>query len=270
MTYPDPFPHKIYRSGSCPDPTPRKPQADHGASYFVPPQQLTPGGPVHGGFTVIEHDEASTIGACPAHGEHPHDGEICLDCPTCRPADTNARFAEMSIVNDHLALRVQECNCGGPYDVAGDPHRAGCGWEPVCSIQELDQLVPSLPARLVREFHEVFGLPIDDVSRTTNDFRAKLIREEMGEAVEASNHGHLLDRRHVAKELADAVIALYGTAVTTGIDLDMAVRLVHESNMSKVDADGKPIIREDGKVMKGLNYREPDMTAALRPLRSET
>lgn len=138
-------------------------------------------------------------------------------------------------------------------------------------------------ARLTREFHERFGLPINDLSRALLLFRAELIREEMTEAAEAVEELHAtvtaledqgyappsaayardICRAFVAKELADAVIALYGTALTVGIDLDEAVRLVHASNMSKLAADGKPIVRDDGKVMKGPNYREPDMSSAL-------
>jgi predicted HAD superfamily Cof-like phosphohydrolase len=66
----------------------------------------------------------------------------------------------------------------------------------------------------------------------------------------------------MAKELADLVIVTYGAALTHGIDLERAVKLVHRSNMTKL-VDGKPVLRDDGKVLKGPNYREPDMSSAV-------
>jgi predicted HAD superfamily Cof-like phosphohydrolase len=145
---------------------------------------------------------------------------------------------------------------------------------------------PSLPARLVREFHEKFDLPIGDLSHEVNAFRAKLISEESGEVAEAiqllngvlaavdraAMPARLVDtmisdaRAVLAKELADVVVAVYGTAVTAGIDLDEAVRRVHASNLSKVGRDGRPILDADGKVQKGPNYRSPDMRPSVRPL----
>ena len=59
------------------------------------------------------------------------------------------------------------------------------------------------------------------------------------------------------KELADLVYVCYQFAASQEWDLDEAMRRVHESNMSKLDANGKPIYRADGKVLKGPNYKEP-------------
>lgn len=113
---------------------------------------------------------------------------------------------------------------------------------------------------LVRKFHEAFGLPIHDRTRTLNKLRADLIREEAREAADAIE---TQSRPAWAKELADLAIVTYGAALTMGIDLDEAVRLVHASNMSKLGDDGKPVMREDGKVLKGPNYVPPDMSSAL-------
>lgn len=118
-------------------------------------------------------------------------------------------------------------------------------------------------AGMVHEFHVAFNLPINDTTRTHNKLRADLIREEAGEAGEALESG---DLEHIAKELADLVIVAHGAALTLGINLDRAVALVHESNMSKL-VDGRPDMRDDGKVLKGPNYRPPDMSAAVRALR---
>ncbi len=64
----------------------------------------------------------------------------------------------------------------------------------------------------------------------------------------------------VLKELADLVYVCYQYAINMEWDLDEALRLVHESNMSKLGEDGKPIYREDGKVLKGENYKPPNLT----------
>src|SRR5688500_96789 len=110
---------------------------------------------------------------------------------------------------------------------------------------------------LVREFHEAFGLPIADTTRTLNTLRADLIREEAREAAEAIEED---GPEEWAKELADLVIVAYGAALTFGIDLDRVIPLVHASNMSKLGTDGKPVMRDDGKVLKGPNYTEPDLS----------
>jgi predicted HAD superfamily Cof-like phosphohydrolase len=112
---------------------------------------------------------------------------------------------------------------------------------------------------MVREFHVAFGLPINDATRTLNKLRADLIREEAGETAEAVESG---DLEHMAKELADLAYVVHGAALTLGIDLDRAVAEVHRSNMSKL-VDGKPVMRPDGKVLKGSNYQPPDMSGAL-------
>jgi len=115
-------------------------------------------------------------------------------------------------------------------------------------------------AGMVREFHEAFDLPIGDSTRTHNELRAGLIREEADEAADAVEFEPL---PQIAKELADLAIVVYGAALTMGIDLDRAIGLVHASNMSKLGDDGKPVMRADGKVLKGPNYRAPDMSSAL-------
>jgi len=64
----------------------------------------------------------------------------------------------------------------------------------------------------------------------------------------------------VLKELGDLVYVCFQYAINMGWDLDEALRLIHQSNMSKLDEDGKPIYREDGKVLKGENYKPPNLT----------
>ena len=116
----------------------------------------------------------------------------------------------------------------------------------------------------VREFHEAFGLPVSERPRIPSvkeiNLRAKLIKEEYKEAMYALRvaHYHSNDELgalvDLAKELADLRYVVEGTAETFGIPLDEVYEIVHQSNMSKLGSDGKPIHREDGKVLKGPDY----------------
>ena len=83
-----------------------------------------------------------------------------------------------------------------------------------------------------------------------------LIDEEWSEFHEAF---HFLDACEQLKELADLVYVCYQMAASQEWDLDEAMRRVHASNMSKLGEDGKPIYREDGKVLKGPNYAPPNL-----------
>ena len=84
--------------------------------------------------------------------------------------------------------------------------------------------------------------------------RLKLLAEEFDELCAGETHNNLL------KELADLVYVTFGYAAAHGWDLEEAVRRVHASNMSELDDDGKPVLNAEGKVMKGVNYYEPDMS----------
>jgi len=67
-------------------------------------------------------------------------------------------------------------------------------------------------------------------------------------------------QEHALKELADLIYVCYQYAENMGWSLDEALNRVHESNMSKLGEDGNPIYREDGKVLKGPNYKPPDLS----------
>lgn len=97
------------------------------------------------------------------------------------------------------------------------------------------------------------------------DLQLRLISEESREFFEAADElaeqpENNVKREHVLKELCDLVFVCYQFAAAFNIDLDEALRRVYESNMSKLDEQGKPIYREDGKVLKGPNYQPPDLT----------
>src|SRR5690606_28859689 len=113
----------------------------------------------------------------------------------------------------------------------------------------------------VKELHEEVGGE-RGVTDQIRELRGRPIAEEAPEAVDALK-AEPIDREAVAKELAELLVVTYGTADVLGIDLDKAFDLVHESNMSKLGEDGTPIRREDGKILKGPNYKAPDMSEAV-------
>ena len=90
-----------------------------------------------------------------------------------------------------------------------------------------------------------------------NKLRLDLIKEELSELTDAMNNKDLLE---VADALTDILYVTYGAGHAFGIDLDKCFEEVQNSNMSKLDKDGKPIYNEHGKVMKGPNYFKPDLS----------
>ena len=118
---------------------------------------------------------------------------------------------------------------------------------------------------LVEEFMTAFGQDVEKVAsmpdRKTAMLRLKLILEEYEELETAVEEHHLVG---IADALTDILYVTYGAGHAFGINLDECFEEVHESNMSKLGPDGKPIYREDGKVMKGPDYRKPDLRKILK------
>ena len=126
-----------------------------------------------------------------------------------------------------------------------------------------------------RKFREVFNQEcLPNISRygfikkSLWDMQTQLIREEASEFLVAadecfSDPENSKTREEVVKELSDLVFVCYQFAAAYNIDLDKAMTLVFESNLSKLDEQGKPIYREDGKVLKGPNYQPPDLADCL-------
>lgn len=115
----------------------------------------------------------------------------------------------------------------------------------------------------VREFHRMFGIPVLPSPRIPEDrvkMRLEILDEERRELDEALAANDIVE---VADALTDMAYLIYGTALEFGIDLNACFVEVHRSNMSKLGADGKPIYREDGKVLKGPGYSPPDLLAAI-------
>ena len=90
-----------------------------------------------------------------------------------------------------------------------------------------------------------------------NKLRLDLIKEELSELTDAMNNKDLLE---VADALTDILYVTYGAGHAFGIDLDKCFDEVQNSNMSKLDENGKPIYNQNGKVMKGPNYFKPDLS----------
>lgn len=114
-------------------------------------------------------------------------------------------------------------------------------------------------------FHTAFDLPrrlrpTADVPADLAQLRISLLEEEVGEFAVSARANDLVG---LADALADIVYVAYGAAVTYGVDLDAVLAEVHRANMSKLDSLGRPVLREDGKVLKSERYRPPNVAGVL-------
>ena len=120
----------------------------------------------------------------------------------------------------------------------------------------------------VKDFHKAFKLdyleqPKANIGLEKNKLRFNLMREENEEYLEAANNNDIIE---VADALGDMLYILCGTIIEHGMQhkIDEIFNEIQSSNMSKLGADGSPIYREDGKVLKGPNYFKPDIEGALK------
>lgn len=118
-------------------------------------------------------------------------------------------------------------------------------------------------------FHNVFGLGVSqelkaNLGTEKNRLRFALMEEENREYLEAANKGNLVE---VADALGDMLYILCGTILEHGMQhkIDEVFEEIQRSNMSKLGLNGKPVYREDGKVLKGPNYFKPNLKAILEP-----
>jgi predicted HAD superfamily Cof-like phosphohydrolase len=123
------------------------------------------------------------------------------------------------------------------------------------------------PIKAVEEFHNAFGLgvkqkPVADLGESKNTLRFNLMKEENEEYFEAAQNN---DPVEVADALGDMLYILCGTIIEHGMQhkIEEVFDEIQRSNMSKLGEDGKPIYREDGKVLKGPNYFKPDIKKVL-------
>ncbi|MBL7892982.1 MAG: nucleoside triphosphate pyrophosphohydrolase family protein [Bacteroidia bacterium] len=119
----------------------------------------------------------------------------------------------------------------------------------------------------MKEFHEVFKIgnretPEVNVSEQEYMLRFNLLKEENEEYLEACKSGDLTE---VADALGDQLYIVFGTILRHGLHhkIEEVFDEIHRSNMSKLDEEGKPIFREDGKIMKSSNYFKPDIKKVL-------
>ena len=112
-----------------------------------------------------------------------------------------------------------------------------------------------------KEFRSKYNLK-NSSAKNVRSYQKDLIIEEFKEFLEAEGFLFRHGKNYQAeclKELADIVYVCYQYAENMGWFLDEALDRVHQSNMSKLGADGEPIYREDGKVLKGPNYKPPTL-----------
>ena len=119
----------------------------------------------------------------------------------------------------------------------------------------------------VEKFHDTFGIPNEYTPKATInndliDLRFKLMAEENEEYLEAAKNGDLVE---VADALGDMMYILCGTILSHGMQhkIEEVFEEIQRSNMSKLGEDGKPIYREDGKVLKGPNYFKPNIAKII-------
>ena len=120
----------------------------------------------------------------------------------------------------------------------------------------------------VYEFHSAFGLgintnPTGDLGENKNLLRYNLMKEENEEYLEAVANNDIVE---IADALGDMLYILCGTIIEHGLQdkMEAVFDEIQRSNMSKLDYDGKPIYREDGKVLKGPNYFKPNFEEILK------
>ena len=119
----------------------------------------------------------------------------------------------------------------------------------------------------VKEFHDTFGLdyktePSSAVSERIVELRHRLMVEENDEYLEACKEGNLT---LIADALGDKMYILFGTIIAHGLQdkIEEVFDEINRSNMSKLDENGKPIYREDGKILKSQKYFKPDIKSIL-------
>jgi predicted HAD superfamily Cof-like phosphohydrolase len=113
-----------------------------------------------------------------------------------------------------------------------------------------------------KEFRTQYNLK-SSATKGKRSYQKNLIVEEFKEFLEAEGmlfRENIVFESEALKELADLVYVCYQYAENMGWLLDEALDRVHKSNMSKLDPEGNPIYREDGKVLKGPNYKPPTLT----------
>ena len=132
-------------------------------------------------------------------------------------------------------------------------------WDNEKQYRDYDATKKMSNGEMLKQFHETYLAKRNrkwSEEPGLEELASKLIAEEFNEFMDENG----FDQAALLKELADLVYVCYGYADRFGWDLDEAFRRVHLSNMSKLDpVTGKPIFREDGKILKSSAYKEPNL-----------
>jgi len=130
--------------------------------------------------------------------------------------------------------------------------------------EEGKEMIQGTNFELAGDFMEAFGQEVLEEPTwpdfNTRELRLELIEEEVQELKDALENRDMVE---VADALTDILYVVYGAGHAFGIDLDACYLEVHSSNMSKLGEDGRPIKAENGKVLKGPNFFEPDLERVL-------
>jgi len=119
----------------------------------------------------------------------------------------------------------------------------------------------------VKEFHDSFGIATNktlspDIGKKDYELRHRLLEEENNEYLEACENKDIVE---IADALGDQLYIILGTILKHGLQdyMKPVFDQIHDSNMSKLDEKGNPILREDGKILKGKKYFKPDIESIL-------
>ncbi len=136
------------------------------------------------------------------------------------------------------------------------------------NLMKFIQIIMQKQLKAVKLFHETYGLGVSeemkaDLGKLKNELRFNLMKEENEEYLEAVQNNDLVE---IADALGDMLYILCGTILEHGLQhkIEEVFDEIQRSNMSKLGEDGKPIYREDGKVMKGPNYFKPNFEEILK------
>ena len=117
----------------------------------------------------------------------------------------------------------------------------------------------------VKQFNRTYGKQMSPVPRLPTETEAtlmnSLIYEELMELNEAMDNNDIVE---IADAIGDIIYVTAQQAAILGLPVDALLREIQRSNLSKLGADGKPLYREDGKVLKGPDFSEPNITKVLR------
>jgi predicted HAD superfamily Cof-like phosphohydrolase len=166
-----------------------------------------------------------------------------------------------------FSVRPDDNNCKNNQEETGKNQLSGTKHISIFTQIYFKTATMKYKLSAVEQFHNSFGLgvqtiPKADLAPSTIELRYRLMDEENREYLEAAKNGDLIE---VADALGDMLYSLCGTILEHGMQhkIEAVFEEIQRSNMSKLGTDGKPLYRDDGKVLKGPSYFKPDIKRAL-------